>query len=282
MERLNLNGRDDPYDDEFDDYDLNNDGVISRDEFARLEANFNERSKKAIKKTRIGGVLLLLAFTALSAISSFLIYKKGFQDLAPDQANIGAALWVLIQEGFFGWLLYGFKKAFTANVERFTAVVGMGFAGGAMIMNVWTHFFIASGRTMYSFQTFWLDWGSFAVFAGGLVIVLVITLGDPFEQLCRAMLKQVGREQQVKVDAKMDALDSGTVAQAASVLARRESRRLARQLTGEHPIYAERSDDRSGGHKRPNAPTRRHTMCACAIVHEQRHYSAPQCGLMRR
>src|SRR5258706_16483364 len=98
---------DDGYD--FEDADLNGDGLLDETEFDIVTANFAERAKKATKRKNVGGILIIIALTLLSCASSFKIYHKGFEDFSPEGANIAAFLWICIQEGMFIWLLDGLK-----------------------------------------------------------------------------------------------------------------------------------------------------------------------------
>src|SRR5215470_1610323 len=95
---------------------------------------------RARKNIIIGGAIILLAITALSCVSSFEIYKLGFGDLPWLFQQTLALFAVIVVEGAFVWLVYGFTRAFASAIERLIAFVGMAFLVAVMMLNLVTHF----------------------------------------------------------------------------------------------------------------------------------------------
>src|SRR5262247_526216 len=63
------------------------------------------KHNKARKNVIIGGMLILICITALSCVSSFMIYRGGFADLPYIFQQALALFAVIVVEGAFVWLL---------------------------------------------------------------------------------------------------------------------------------------------------------------------------------
>lgn len=83
---------------------------------------------RARKNVIIGGAVILICITALSCVSSFMIYRSGFGDLPFIFQQTLALFAVVVVEGAFVWLVYGFTRAFSSGMERLVSLAGMGFA----------------------------------------------------------------------------------------------------------------------------------------------------------
>src|SRR5262245_54561498 len=98
---------------------------------------------RARKNVIIGGALILTCITALSCVSSFMIYRDGFSDFPYLLQQTLAVFAVVVVEGAFVWLVYGFTRAFSSGVERLISLAGMFFLAGTMVLNLVTHFMLA-------------------------------------------------------------------------------------------------------------------------------------------
>ena len=147
------------------------------------------RYNKARKNVIVGGVVILICITALSCISSFMIYRSGFGDMPFIFQQALSLFAVVVVEGAFVWLVYGFTRAFSSGMERLISLAGMGFLVIVMLINLVTHFMIVKGIQLHPFQLEWIDWGAVTVFIAVLLIVLFITLADPVIRLIRLELR---------------------------------------------------------------------------------------------
>jgi len=190
---------------------------------------------RARKNVIIVGAMILICITALSCISSFMIYRGGFSDMPFIFQQALALFAVVVVEGAFVWLLYGFTRAFSSGMERLVSLAGMGFLVVVMLINLVTHFMMMKGIELHPFQIEWIEWGAVTVFIAVLLIVLFITLADPVIRLLRLELRYVGKQQEKILEAKTDALDSDKIQHAMAERADFEADRLAEQIVGALP-----------------------------------------------
>jgi hypothetical protein len=177
-------------------------------------------------------MVILVAITLLSCVSSFMIYREGFADMPPLFQFALALFAVLVVEGAFVWLVYGFTRAFSSFWERLISFMAMWGLAAVMLINIITHFMMVKRVSLHPFQQSWLAWGAVSVFIGVLVIVLSITLADPVIRLIRLELKFLGKQQEAILNARSEALESERVQQAMAELVESEAENLARQIKG--------------------------------------------------
>src|SRR5262245_33078609 len=163
---------------------------------------------RARKNVIIGGAVILICITALSCVSSFVIYRGGFVDLPHPFDKLLALFAVLVVEGAFVWLVFGFTRAFSSGLERLISLCGMAFLVGVMMINLVTHFMMVKGIAINGFQQGWIEWGAVCVFIAVLLIVLFITLADPVIRLIRLELRYLGTQQEKILEAKTEGLDA--------------------------------------------------------------------------
>jgi len=187
---------------------------------------------KARKNVIIGGLIILICITALSCVSSFLIYRAGFGDLPFIFQQALALFAVVVVEGAFVWLVYGFTRAFTSGLVRLVSLAGMGFLVTVMLINLVTHFMMVKHIELSEFQMEWIDWGAVTVFIAVLLIVLFITLADPVIRLIRLELRYIGKQQEKILEAKTEGLESDKIQAAMAERADFEADRLADQIIG--------------------------------------------------
>jgi hypothetical protein len=187
---------------------------------------------RARKNVIIGGAVILICITALSCVSSFMIYRAGFGDMPFIFQQALALFAVVVVEGAFVWLIYGFTRAFSSGMERLISLAGMGFLVVVMMINLVTHFMMVKGIQLHPFQIEWIDWGAVTIFIAVLLIVLFITLADPVIRLLRLELRYVGKQQEKILEAKTEALDSDKIQSAMAERADYEADRLADQIIG--------------------------------------------------
>src|SRR5687767_5178011 len=194
---------------------------------------------RARKNVIIGGAVILICITALSCVSSYMIYRSGFGDMPFIFQQALALFAVVVVEGAFVWLVYGFTRAFSSGMERLVSLAGMGFLVCVMLINVVTHFMMVKGISLHPFQMEWIDWGAVTVFIAVLIIVLFITLADPVIRLIRLELRYLGKQQEKILEAKSEGLESEVVQSAMKERADYEADRLADQIisasTGQLP-----------------------------------------------
>jgi len=130
------------------------------------------KHNRARKNVIAGGMVILVAITLLSCVSSFMIYREGFADLPPIFQYALALFAVIVVEGAFVWLVYGFTRAFSSFWERLISFLAMWGLAAVMLTNIITHFMMVKGVSLHPFQQSWLAWGAVSVFIGVLVIVL--------------------------------------------------------------------------------------------------------------
>ena len=188
---------------------------------------------RARKNVIIGGAVILICITALSCVSSFMIYRAGFGDMPFIFQQALSLFAVVVVEGAFVWLVYGFTRAFSSGMERLVSLAGMGFLVIVMLINLVTHFMMIKGVSLHPFQIEWVDWGAVTVFIGVLLIVLFITLGDPVIRLLRLELRYLGKQQEKILEAKTEALDSDKLQGAMKQRADYEADKLADKIIGD-------------------------------------------------
>ena len=127
---------------------------------------------RARKNVIIGGAAPLICITALSCLSSFLIYRAGF-GYPPFIFQQALALFaVVVVEGAFVWLVYDFTRAVSSGMERLVSLAGMGFLVVVRLINLVTHFMMVKHVELSEFQVEWIEWGAVTVF------IAVFTSGD--------------------------------------------------------------------------------------------------------
>src|SRR5262245_4038198 len=154
------------------------------------------------------GMVILLGVTLLSAVSSFVIYREGFQDTGPVASAALGLVAVITVEGAFIWLVYGYTVVLSGMHERFFAFLGMWGLVATMLLNIVTHFMLVKRVRLNSFQQAWLSWGAVSVFIAVLVLVLIIKLADPVIQFVTLSLRYIGKEQETLLQAKREGLES--------------------------------------------------------------------------
>ena len=190
------------------------------------------KHNRAKKNVIVTGGLILVCVTLLSCVSSFMIYREGFGD-APWFVQQSLSLFaVIVVEGTFIWLLYGFSRAFSSLSERTVSLAGMCFIVCVMATNIITHFMMVKKLPLSSFQEAWLSWGAVSVFIAVLVIVLVISMSDPMSKLVRQELRIQGKQQSTVLYAREDGIESESVRSAMLERADWEGEQLARQIAG--------------------------------------------------
>jgi hypothetical protein len=187
---------------------------------------------RARKNVIIGRAVILICLTALSCVSSFMIYRGGFADLPFIFQQALALFAVVVVEGAFIWLVYGFTRAFSSGMERLVSLAGMGFLVVVMLINLVTHFMMVKHVELSEFQIEWIDWGAVTVFIAVLLIVLFITLADPVIRLIRLELRYLGKQQEKILEAKTEGLESDKIQSAMKERADYEADRLADQIIG--------------------------------------------------
>jgi hypothetical protein len=190
------------------------------------------KHQRARKNVIYGGLAIIIAITVLSAVSSFVIYRGGFTDLPSPFDKVLAMFAVIVVEGAFVWLLYGFTRAFASVAERMLSVIGLLFLMAVMLTNLVTHFMMVKNIPLADFQHGWIQWGAVTVFIGVLILTVLITLADPIIRLMRLELRYVGKEQEVIIQAKTGALDDDVIYQAMQARAQGEAQRLVRKIQG--------------------------------------------------
>lgn len=190
------------------------------------------RHNRARKNVIIGGAIILVCITLLSCVSSFMIYREGFADMGPRFQILLALFAVVVVEGAFIWLVYGFTRAFSSFLERAISFAAMWALAIVMLINIVTHFMMVKGIPLNEFQQSWLAWGAVAIFIGVLVIVLAITLADPIIRLIRLELRYEGRQQETIIEAKNAGLESDMIRTAMAGRAELEAELLANKILG--------------------------------------------------
>lgn len=199
---------------------------------------------KARKNVVLTGAIILAVITALSAVSSFMIYQGGFADFPAIFRATLAFFAVIVVEGAFAWLLYGVTRAFTSAFERLVGFAGMGFLMFSMLTNMVTHFMMVKRIELSPFQHAWCQWGAVTVFIVVLLVVLLITLGDPAVRNHRAALRYQGERQQVTLRARSEALQHPSLEKAMNEYIDAEAQTLVRQLL---PVRSTAPESNAGG-----------------------------------
>ncbi len=203
------------------------------------------RHNRDRKNVMAGGAIILICITLLSCVSSFMIYKEGFTDMPEIFQYMLSFFAVIVVEGAFVWLVYGYTRAFSSFLERAIAFGGMSFLVIVMLTNIVTHFMMVKRLPLHTFQQGWLNWGAVTVFIAVLLIVLAITLADPVIRLIRLELKYLGKQQEIILAAKTDGLDSQLIQNAMADRAHYEAGQLAALIKGEADYYP--ASEQSGG-----------------------------------
>jgi len=218
------------------------------------------KHNRARRNVIVAGGLILVCITLLSCVSSFMIYREGFAD-TPYAVQQSLSLFaVIVVEGAFIWLVYGFTRAFSSFSERMISMVGMAFLVCVMLMNIITHFMMVKHLELAPSQHAWLSWGAVSVFIAVLVIVLLITCFDPVTRLIRLEMRYLGKQQETILSAKTGGLESDRITQAYQERAEWEATQLANSIIG----HARQVGYGSASEKQPQfsapfRPTRRRT-----------------------
>ena len=190
------------------------------------------KHNRARKHVIAGGAVILICITLLSCVSSFMIYREGFADMPGVFQHALALFAVVVVEGAFVWLVYGFTRAFSSLLERAISFGGMIFLVSVMLINIVTHFMMVKAIGLHPFQQAWLSWGAVTVFVAVLLIVLAITLADPVIRLIRLELRYMGRQQEIILEAKTEGLESERIHAAMADRAEWEAGQLAARIMG--------------------------------------------------
>lgn len=188
------------------------------------------RLNRIRKNIIIGGAVILAVITVLSSVSSFMIYRGGFADLPYVLQSALSGFAVVVVEGAFVWLVYGYTRGFTSMAERVVCLVGMVLLTITMLINLVTHFQGVKGIPLSPFQHAWVSWGAIAVFIIVLIIVLLITLADPIVRNIRMELRYHGMVKEKELQAGMMALDSERVQEALETKAKMRAEELAERI----------------------------------------------------
>src|SRR5262245_43358895 len=103
------------------------------------------KHNRARQNVIAGGAVILIALTAISYTSSFMIYREGLADIGPRFQNLLALFAVIVVEGAFIWLVYGFTRAFSSFLERAISFFAMWGLAAVMLLNIVTHFMMVKG-----------------------------------------------------------------------------------------------------------------------------------------
>lgn len=194
---------------------------------------FDERKfAKARKAMIIGAFVIMVAITLLSCVSSYTIYLQGFTDIPWPFDCFLAMFAVIVVEGTFIWLVFGFTTSLIGHWERLFAFLGMWALMTTMLTNIVTHFMMVKKIPLSSIQQAWLAWGAVSVFIGVLVLVLGIRLVDPLVRFIRLELRFRGKQQEHIITARREGLDSQIVAEAMARRAELEAEGLAAKILG--------------------------------------------------
>lgn len=191
------------------------------------------KHNRARRNIIVAGGMILICITLLSCVSSFMIYREGFADTPWFVQQSLSLFAVVVVEGAFVWLVYGFTRAFSSFAERLISLAGMGFLVCVMLTNIITHFMMVKRLPLSPFQEAWLSWGAVSVFIAVLIFVLLITLSDPVARLIRLEMRYTGKQQETILQAKSDGLDSEHIQLAMIERAELEARELAERIIGE-------------------------------------------------
>jgi hypothetical protein len=197
-----------------------------------MENRDDLKRKRTRKYIIIGGGIILICITILSCISSFIIYRSGFADLPYILQQATALFAVIVVEGAFVWLVYGFTRAFSSGLERLICMIGMSFLVVVMLINLVTHFMMVKRIPLQPFQEAWVSWGAITVFIAVLMIVLFITLADPITRIERLEIRYLGKRDEAIIQAKTDSLESERIKEALAQRAEIEANKLADRIIG--------------------------------------------------
>lgn len=140
-------------------------------------------NENARRNVIIGGGLILVCTSLLSCVSNFMIYRENFADTPWFVQQSLSLFTVIVVEGAFIWLVYGFIRAFSSFSERLISLAGMFLLVCVMLTNVITHFQMVKNIPLTPFQQVWLAWGAVSVFIAVLVFVLLITLANMVDKV---------------------------------------------------------------------------------------------------
>jgi hypothetical protein len=200
-----------------------------------MENRDDLKRKRTRKYIIFGGGIILICITILSCISSFIIYRSGFADLPYILQQATALFAVIVVEGAFVWLVYGFTRAFSSGLERLICMIGMSFLVVVMLINLVTHFMMVKRIPLQPFQEAWVSWGAITVFIAVLMIVLFITLADPITRIERLEIRYLGKRDEAIIQAKTDSLESERIKEALAQRAEIEANKLADRIIGNDP-----------------------------------------------
>jgi hypothetical protein len=188
------------------------------------------KHNRARQNVIVAGGLILVCITLLSCVSSFMIYRDGFSDLPSYMRNLLSLFAVIVVEGAFVWLVYGFTRAFSSWAERLISMVGMAFLVCVMLTNIITHFMMVKHLQLSDFQNAWLSWGAVSVFIAVLVIDLLIVLSDPVTRLIRLEMRYLGKQQETILNGKNMGLESEQIQFAQLQRAELEAQEMAERI----------------------------------------------------
>lgn len=188
------------------------------------------KHNRARRNVIVAGGLILVCITLVSCVSSFMIYREGFADTPYIVQQSLSLFAVIVVEGAFIWLVYGFTRAFSSASERLISLAGMAFLVCVMLINIVTHFMMVKHLPLSPSQEAWLSWGAVSVFIAVLILVLLITLSDPVTRLMRLEMKYLGKEQDTILQAKSNGLDSERITMALNEAAEISAEELADRI----------------------------------------------------
>lgn len=190
------------------------------------------QATRARQNLIVGAGLIILCVTLLSCVSSYMIYREGFADAPWFAQQALSLIAVVVVEGAFVWLVYGFTKAFSSFGERMGSMVGIGFLLCVMTTNIITHFMMVKKLPLTGYQHAWLSWGAVSVFIATLLIVLYITLSNSTAKRERQSLRLEGKRLDMMYDVREQALKDDDVMEHLLENARQEARQLVSGILG--------------------------------------------------
>lgn len=140
----------------------------------------NQFQENSFRRFNISVAFALTCFMLLSSVAGFAVYRQSFS-IAPWAAQqTFAAFIVIVEKIATAWLLYGFTRKFSSQLERIISGLGVTALLTVMLLNLTIGFRLAFRFPLGLFEQAWASYAVSAVFTLGLIAISLVVAVNAF------------------------------------------------------------------------------------------------------
>lgn len=226
-----------------------NSGEAEESNSNALVGDVEQEMEVSSQRVTLGLTIIFGIVCLIAAKSNFHGFRKTFESEGFWLSIFWSLLCVIAQDGMLTTLVYGFKRWFSTFLEKSLAVTGIVVLFVTMGISSITYSMSARGLSLNSLQIAYLSWGGWFILLFVAAWALLLLLAHPIERQLRQQIRLKGKEVEVELKAKRDALKSNQVKRAKAVRTRIEATQMAARIQGSGgaavPVTAQRN---SGGY----------------------------------